>query len=353
MSMSKFLNKGARYFRRAFSVPNTLAKLQERLATIESKVQFGPSTTGGAPSPELQVYPGYAPADALLFNEFALAPATPQPGFIIDFLGVRTRTASLFDTAKALDGQILGIPVPSDYHAEAVEWLGLLKSVKAAHGEYVAMELGAGWGPWLISGGAAARQKGIRTVRLCGVEGDQNHYDSMCQHFTDNGFNPQDHSLILAAVGVENGTARWPVVADPGNEWGLRPTGQEGEDAADRDLTAALGKRMSSFIDVKVIALGELLAREPRWDLVHVDIQGGETKVLDAFRQELNQRVRYLIVGTHSRKIDGELIEIFHQEGWILEHEKPCRMIYNPDAADLVAMTIVDGTQVWRNPRVA
>jgi hypothetical protein len=39
--------------------------------------------------------------------------------------------------------------------------------------------------------------------------------------------------------------------------------------------------------------------------------------------------------------------------GWVLEHEKPAKFNFAPNPLTLEAMTTVDGTQVWRNPRLA
>jgi hypothetical protein len=96
-----------------------------------------------------------------------------------------------------------------------------------------------------------------------------------------------------------------------------------------------------------------VLELEERWDLVHIDVQGWERLICDDARAQLNGRVAYLIVGTHSRKLDGDLVDLFHREGWILEHEKPSRFTFTPGVALLESMNEADGTQVWRNPRLA
>ena len=66
----------------------------------------------------------------------------------------------------------------------------------------------------------------------------------------------------------------------------------------------------------------------------------------------LNTRVAYLVIGTHSRKLDGDLVDLFHGEGWVLEHEKPSRFTFVPGVKLLESMNEADGTQVWRNPRL-
>ena len=104
----------------------------------------------------LQLFPGYTDADEALLKSFENANARSEPGFITDFLGGRTRTTSVWKEVRQLDGQLMGLPVPSDFHAETIEWVGLLKSICTATQKYVAMELGAGFGPWVIAGAIAA-----------------------------------------------------------------------------------------------------------------------------------------------------------------------------------------------------
>lgn len=301
------------------------------------------------PSP-LQTYRGYSEGDVQLLRDFCVDGRSPQAGFIVDFLGVQTRVSSLANSQRLHEG-VLNIPVPGDYHAEAIEYVGLVKSVACARDRFVALELGAGWGPWLVAGAAAARRRGIETIRLYGVEADPQHYDFMVQHFIDNGLNPSDHHLVKAAVGLERGTARWPKIADAANDWGSRPARMQ-EGCLDVQDASYLGALLDDFIEVDIVPAKEILEREARWDLVHIDVQGWERLICEDAIEQFNTRVAHLIVGTHSRKLDGDLLDLFHREGWILEHEKPSRFTFIPGVKVLEGMNQVDGTQVWRNPRL-
>lgn len=289
----------------------------------------------------LQLYPGYSSADTQIFSDFANPDATPEPGFVVDFLGCRIRTTSLWTAARGLDGQRLGFPIPADFHAEAIEWIGLLKAVGSAAGQYVALELGAGFGPWSVAGASAARRRGIQDIRLCAVEADPQHFRFLRQHFADNGFDPDGHALFEGAVGVSAGIAWWPIAENSAEAWGSRPIvadPNEGAPSAERTMA------------VTVLSMVDLLRREPAWDLVHIDVQGDETALCQCSIEELNARVRWLIIGTHSRKIDGDLLDLLYRAGWLLEHEKPAKFVFTPQRS-LEEMTTVDGTQVWRNPR--
>ena len=293
----------------------------------------------------LQLFPGYADGDTGIFEEFINREAHPEPGFLTDFLGSRIRTTSVWKAARTLDGQLLGIPVPGDFHAEAIEWIGLLKAVRGAGHQYVSMELGAGFGPWTVAGATAARLRGIQDIRLCAVEGDSQHFRSLRQHFLDNGFEPEAHRLIEAAVGVRAGVAHWPDMDEAAavEEWGFRPI-QPGADDSPR--------RFQRTKPITVIPMLDLVQTEPLWDLIHIDVQGDEVEICSSCINELNDRVRWIIVGTHSRKLDGDFLELMCKAGWLLEHEKPAKFSYIPNQTRLDAMTTLDGTQVWRNPRL-
>jgi hypothetical protein len=172
----------------------------------------------------LQVFRGYDEDDVALIAGAADAAARGAPGFVTDFAGLRYRTEHLWKAARELDGQVTQVAIPADFHAEAIEWLGLVKSVNAASDQYVAMELGAGYAPWLVAGGVLARRRGIVSVRLYGVEGDPQHCEMMRQHFLDNGLDPAEHRLLEGAAAASDGTLYWPESPDDSrDDWGNRP----------------------------------------------------------------------------------------------------------------------------------
>jgi FkbM family methyltransferase len=294
----------------------------------------------------LTEYRGYEKKDLAIFAEFVNPQAKPQPGFVVDFMGGRIRTTSLWRSVRNLDGQVTPLPVPGDFHSEAAEWIGVLKSVRSARDRFVAMELGAGFGPWLVAGGTGARARGIKDIRLYAVEADPLHFSLLKQNLDDNGFAPEQCTLLQAAVGVKADTARWPVIEDSREDWGSRPI----------DLSAAttdyLGRSVDKFQEVAVLPVVDLVVREERWDLLHVDVQGHEVEVCRVALPEMDTRVHWLVLGTHSRLIDGQMIELLHGAGWALENEKPSKFRYSSSVPTLEAMTFVDGIQVWRNPRL-
>ena len=262
-----------------------------------------------------------------------------EPGFWYDFLGVKTRCEYFPDGREVLSGTVQGPPGTEQAPLHDVaEWIGTLRSVLEARtrGSLVVVELGAGWGPWLVDAAKAAERVGIRDVHLAGVEGAQSHFDFMLQHFRDNGLDPNAYLLICGVVGSEDGTARFPKLSNPRGEWGAK---------ADYCAEAPSDE---PFEAVPCVALTTLLAQLPPVDLIHCDVQGAEHDVLTSARDALQSRVARVVVGTHSRRIEADLLEFFAALGWGLEAEGACRLD-QPRGHGFLRL-LRDGYQVWANP---
>lgn len=137
-----------------------------------------------------QVYLGYSLDELLLLRKYKGSIPPSTKGFLTDYFGIKTRF-SYFSTANNnMDDQelVVGLPFPDDrVHAEAIEYLAAAKAVDLARDQFVCVELGAGWGPWLALTGTMARKMGIKNVTLVGVEADRKRLAFMKSHFADNG----------------------------------------------------------------------------------------------------------------------------------------------------------------------
>src|SRR5262245_56005278 len=93
-----------------------------------------------------------SPSDEDTIRRFPAHSGPGSPGFVTDFLGCRTRVSSV-KSAAALDGTVEGYPIPNNFHALACEWAASLRPVldAASRGRLVVVEVGAGWGPWLVA----------------------------------------------------------------------------------------------------------------------------------------------------------------------------------------------------------
>jgi FkbM family methyltransferase len=284
-----------------------------------------------------------------IFRRHGLAAPQGRPGFITDFVGSTTNTRFV-NGLDRLGGCVEGPPSPHNFHGSECEWVASLRAVELAEGpHFVAIELGAGWAPWSVSCGLAAKRLAhISSVFCCGVEADQDHHGFMLEHFGSNGFLPSEYDAIHAAVGAEDGYAVFPQVPDPSADWGARPIflpdRQQAETLAAGPVRDYRGATFDRCVIVRSLSINAILARYPRVDLLHVDIQGDEFDVLSNADDALLNRVSYLVIGTHSRPIEGKLIEHLNARGWTLEFEQPCAFAL--EGSELPVR--VDGCQGWR-----
>jgi len=294
-------------------------------------------------SKEFELMNGYGAPDLLtieVLRRFAPFCDTPAPpGFFNDFLGAKTRISYLPAAYGAKSGTVEGPPNSSrqGMHGPA-EWLGTLKSVLEARGELVAVELGAGWAPWLVTVAVAAQKLGIKDVRLIGVEGSLEHVEFCRQHFRDNGLDPDAHQIVHAVAGACDGVARFPKLLDPSDHYGANA-------AFDGEETGA-GAGLGAWEEIPSLSLETILKGVERVDILHCDIQGAETQVFTPAMPRLGESTRRIVVGTHSRKIESELLDLFSENGWDLEHEQPCLIKQHRDGR---IMLMRDGEQIWRN----
>src|SRR5215472_16283080 len=93
-------------------------------------------------------------------------------------------------------------PVNKDY----LEWIDVLESVVEAHDSYTMVELGAGFGRWVVRAAFAVNQyrPGMR-CRLVAVEAEPLTNRWIDLHFEENGVDPGAHRLIHAASSDKSG----------------------------------------------------------------------------------------------------------------------------------------------------
>lgn len=159
------------------------------------------------------------------------------------------------------------------------------------------------------------------------VEGHQH------RHF---GYVPLYHGIAAADEGV----ALFP--KQEGNHWGLAPV----FGASPEQQTDAVNSGRYEILPM--VALSQIDVPGGRIDLVHLDIQGGEADLVKAALPTLNERVAYLVIGTHSRKIEGQLYDMLLSAGWTIEIDRPAVHFLDRNPP----LVSVDGVQGWRNTRL-
>jgi FkbM family methyltransferase len=191
------------------------------------------------------------------------------------------------------------------------------------------------------------------------VEAEPSHFDWMNLHFTDNGVDPAQHSLIHAAVCETPGEASFYVASECGD---LTPNGWYGQaltrsyevDAAVED--APYGKHQvrrhasgAKSITVRAITLKSILDGLGRVDLIDFDLQGHEAAVILAAIDELDRNVARLHIGTHDPEIETELRALLTNHGWRCLADYPSA---SASPTPWGAIEFQDGVQSWVNPRV-
>lgn len=291
-------------------------------------------------------YPGYSVEDLEVFSYVPTLNVEPEAGFIKNFIGVKSRTADMWTQTHYLDNTVQAPPVPYDLF-EGAEWVAVLKAMLSTGNSCRMMEVGAGWGPWVLNCAKLCELLGVSDYKVYGYEADPGRYELMLRHFADNGIPQEKFVAEQAAMGAVGGSARWPKIYDAPNAGGARPVRSGGDEQNDLNYMGEC-----DWIDVRIDSMHDALQREPLWDLVHIDIQGWELDVCQKTIGTLEERVACVVIGTHSRKIEGDLTELFNLRGWVLEHEKPCKYQWAPNTPSLEKITTLDGLLAWRNPKL-
>jgi len=162
----------------------------------------------------------YCEFDAIsILQHFHNAKASGSPGFVTNFLGVKVPTSVYPPILNAMDGVVEAPPIPGNWHADIAEWASALRAVTAGVEKIRVVELGCGWGCWLVNLGAAARANGLQ-VDLIGIEGDKNHLGNAVETLQANGFSEADYRLFHGIAGPREGKAIFPDPAQGSAAWG-------------------------------------------------------------------------------------------------------------------------------------
>ncbi|QBY02239.1 class I SAM-dependent methyltransferase [Rhodophyticola sp. CCM32] len=296
-----------------------------------------PSTSQAVIHHALSAYFCEFDAEALL-KGFQDVDQVPEPGLIRNFLGTRIAPFVCPQVLTPLAGQVEPIPAPGNWHADIAEWAAALKSVTLAEDMYRIVELGCGWGCWMTNMGVAARKLDM-AVDLIGIEANAHHLARAEKTLNLNGFTSADYRLIHGVAGAAPGKAIFPLHEEEEADWG-------GEAVFDPDPEALAEAETSDrhqileIIPLSKVADGQMI------DLLHLDIQGAEYAYVEGCFDDILQHVKRVLIGTHSRRIEGQLFAAFQTAGWKLEMERPA--IAPPVGGQ--PRVQIDGVQLWANP---
>jgi FkbM family methyltransferase len=259
---------------------------------------------------------------------------------VANWLGTTTKL-EYTGLAAGSGGERRVVPRLPAFGAEYFRWSDLLEAVAGAGDKFTMVELGAGWGRWLVDAASALRQIGKAglPIMLIGVEAEPQHFAWMRDHFVANGLDPAKHQLIEAAVAAKDGSTLFTcghagawygqgMVADP--KW-----------RAD-DWPDARARK------VRTVSLATVLDGISFADLIVMDVQGAEAEVAGASRALLNDRVKRVHIGTHGDAIEIALRQAFTAMGWKCVADYPNQRESNTPYGTI---RFHDGVQSWLNPR--
>lgn len=263
---------------------------------------------------------------------------SPTPGLATNAFGVKIDPKYFPNLLAKAAGTVEPPPLPSNWHADIAEFGAVFRAIELSGPRFHMVELGCGWGCWMNISGVVAKRQG-KVVHVTGVEGDVHHVGFARESLETNGFAPGEYTLRHGIATAEPGTALFPNHNAAGTHWGEAPLFNLSPEEASRHL--ADGR----YIELPQVPLRDLATRLERIDLLHIDIQGGELDLVAQSLESLSRSVAYMMIGTHSRTIEGELIRMLTRAGWILDIERPAVLdIMRP------LDVRVDGVQGWLNP---
>lgn len=289
------------------------------------------------PMGSLFYYHAFGMSPIELIEEFTRNDLQPDPRYSINFIGLKTPIDVYPSILEAQRGTVEAPPSPGNWHADIAEWASAFHAVKKSGDTFRIIEIGCGWGCWLVNTGIAARSLG-KAVKLIGVEGDANHLLNARKTLELNGFTDRDFKLFHGVGGPGNGKAIFPNFASWGGQAIFWPSTEELQQAEDDPL-----KQVLDCYTLDAVSDGEIV------DLLHIDIQGGEVDFVEGNFQEIEGLVRRVLIGTHSRSIEGRLTDIFLGKGWKMEMDRPALT----PITDGVPHVAVDGVHLWANPKIS
>lgn len=267
-----------------------------------------------------------------------------DPECFTNWLGLMT-DASMFPNVEQLRGRVFReLPASDDgVYGGYAEYASFLTAIEQApdRQSFRAVELGAGWGPWISGVGKACQRLGFRRIELIGVEADREKCEFMRAHLRRNGIVA---TVLHGAAWHEDMTLKFPVIHK--QDHGAAATIAAND--ADKDYRGFPQR----YVEVPGYSLRTICKGMPIVDYMHWDIQGAELRLAQSATELLNDRARFLFVGTHSRPIEGGLIEFFYRNQWDVLFQRPCAFSYDRHCSSVEGMTTTDGEIFARNPRL-
>lgn len=293
-------------------------------------------------------------------REYALAPAV-KDGEIgdINFLGVfipekvdarrrglecwSGRTVAHFDLDQSL---------PSPNHEDLFEYIDLLYSVSTSSEKFTMVEVGAGYGRWILNAFNALNRRikpGVIDYQFYGFEADLtrlNHCRMLAQSAGIKNIVLYPEAVVSKSDQEKSKFASFSFhKADPAR-FGGAVIDESRDSISGRGVEGDTSWRVVA--DVNTCRLSDRLSDVGLIDFVDFDIQNAEISVIPSEIEFLTTRARVVHVGTHSPLADEVVKKSFTEHGWIPRWELPWRSTYSWEKG---VVTFTDGVFSYANPK--
>jgi FkbM family methyltransferase len=259
--------------------------------------------------------------------------------WVYDSLGVRTDPRYRIQFRSQPTGTVATEhPAP---HAQYFELVFVLEAVADAAGDrpFVMLELGAGYGAWSAIAARAARVLNLPGVSMTGVEMVPQYCKWFGEHLENNGAARESYNTIHAAVSDLDGEAAFTPSNKPEDAFGLS--------IQHRDTTVSTAG--SNLVSIPCVSLPTLLRDSALVDLVHCDIQGQEKVVFTESMGLVSEKVKRLLISTHSASIHRQLRTLLQTAGFEIQFDFGVRSRATTDFGDV---QFLDGLLCARNPNL-
>jgi FkbM family methyltransferase len=293
-----------------------------------------------------------------VFRRFPTYSGPVDAGYVVDFLGIKTRCEFLAATAsEAMNVQTGYPPLDNEYF----EWIALLESVSTAKDRYTMMELGAGYGRWAVRAARAVMVYRQIPFHLVAVEAEPRHFKWLGHHMRDNEIDPREQRLLKAAVSDKPGEMLFYIARPEGGnneaaEWYGQALTNSYEVVGKATQSSYEGHDVLELkggwrtIRTACVLLKDIMPDVGRIDLIDMDLQAEELKVVASAIEVLDCRVVSLLINTHERAIEDGLRKLLTAHRWECKLDYKC---LETNATPWGPISFLDGIQSWVNPRLA
>ena len=249
-----------------------------------------------------------------LFDQFQRTESLSDGICVYDFLGGAIDASFKYDWERYVvpEGQKVKPAYPS-LSEWTVDWLACMLAAKLAAERFNVIELGAGYGQWMVTSILAFKALNPNApAHGMAIEADPTHYAWLITHVERNlgRFRDTRTDLLQAAAGLD-GSVEFPVIDEPLKDYGASYT--------------------TSFVYEKTVTVGSLSLEtidtrfgETEIDLLHIDIQGAEEDLIrhSGYARVLD-KTRTVLFGTHEEELHADVLRSLHDAGFAIKVNWP------------------------------